>query len=244
MNLLILFIKYLYIDLILSLMESKKISDRLFKFNEDHSINVNTYGNLDVNNHYTNNKLLSVREKTLLQLRKNNLDEKIMISRFNSLAKCRQESNSSSRKYVDLEIKLSDSDIKNFINVKELESEFNLYDDKEELIKFFITQYLEFKENYRISNNPILNQNISKYFALYQNNNLFNNQRNSDSENVLFAFAKFTVLKLRELSITWEKINDEGIDFDLELYKVLLKFLFTTQDNKIQVKFLNFNFKV
>ena len=244
MNLLILFIKYLYIDLILSLMESKKISDRLFKFNEDHSINVNTYGNLDVNNHYTNNKLLSVREKTLLQLRKNNLDEKIMISRFNSLAKCRQESNSSSRKYVDLEIKLSDSDIKNFINVKELESEFNLYDDKEELIKFFITQYLEFKENYRISNNPILNQNISKYFALYQNNNLFNNQRNSDSENVLFAFAKFTVLKLRELSITWEKINDEGIDFDLELYKVLLKFLFTTQDTKIQVKFLNFNFKV
>lgn len=224
-------------------MESKKISDRHLKFNEDHSLNRNTHGNLDINNHYSNNKLLSVREKNLLQLRKNKLDEKIMISRFNSLAKYKQDSNSSSSKYVDLELKLCDSDIKNFIN-EDLESEFNLYDDKQELIKNYITKYIEFKEISSNSNNVISNQYISGHFTLYPNNNLSNNPKNSDPEDMLFAYAKFAIVKLRELSITWEKINDEGIDFDLKLYEVLLKFLFTTEDNKIQVKFLNFNFKV
>ena len=215
-------------------MDPKKISERLLKFNNDHSLGWDSHN--QKNNTQVSNKILLVREENHLRLRKNKLDQEIMKNRLNSLSKNKRD-NMSKRNYRDLEIKISDIDLVNFIS-EEFDQEFDSYDEKEQLITQYIKNFLDYEEFYKIQDAKLnfnlttsfYNLNIDKHIYHIQDQNYFN------SDKILIAYAKFAIVKLRDISFLWENINDEGIYFDFSLFEILLKFLSSTNDHKIQVR--------
>ena len=222
-------------------MEFKKISERSFKFNNDHSPGYVSYN--EKNKKQVSNRILSVREENNLRLRKNKLDQIIMKNRLNSLSKNKIDL-MSTRKYLELEIKISDIDLVNFIS-EEFDQEFNSYDEKEELITQYIKNFLDYDEVYKIESykGTSSNLNFTKFNQSFYNLNLdkhiylIHNQNFSNLDKLFLAYAKFAIVKLRDISCLWENINDEGINLELSLFENLIKFLSTTNDQKIQVRF-------
>lgn len=95
-----------------------------------------------------------------------------------------------------------------FVITEQYEQEFNNYDQKLEIIK------------------QLLNEDYSslQYFNI--------NCANHD------IITKYAVYKLRVMSFEWKSVNDEGVEFDTELFDQLLVILFNTRDLKLQVRLI------
>jgi hypothetical protein len=170
-----------------------KISERKEKYDSDHS-----YAN-------KNDKLLNNRERRNLQLRKDKIDQEIRKRRYEKYNKLKRECEKSKYEYID--ITLSDPDM--VILPEYLNDEFNMYDEKLEIIQKYL-----FSLDWA---------NIPSTW--------------DGSINIDVSYAKFALIKLWEMIVIWEE--EPSLEkIDGIFFENLLKILFTTQDEKIQYKLL------
>ena len=165
------------------------MQDRIKKFNKDFYNKVSDESG--------NKILISAREKNMLKLRKDKIEEEIMKKRMNSYIR-NFHFKSNNEKFNHLVIPLDE--LLPYLP-DYFDPEFNSYDDKYGKIKEILKDYLS---------------NISSGMNVARE-----------------AYLRYSLVKLRDLSMVWESINDEGVDIDPELVEKLIQVLKMTDDVRL-----------
>lgn len=120
-------------------MENKFLSERIKKFNGDHS-------NYSAND--SNNKILQARELNMLRLRRDHLDDKLMKSRMLRWVKKSEKGD------VYSNLKISFEEIEKLLPGKFVE-DFNLCEDQHTLIKEYLSNFIKYKNCREICDHTI-----------------------------------------------------------------------------------------